>query len=124
MLEVVDVSASIYSHIIIFVQDRHHILLHVGAFVFGLGSVGIDRMVSYHNYPILISQFQCVVESIELSLWVLLASIRIFSVVLTITVDKWSSVEEDDTNGCALALKHLSIVSSRHHPAAAHLTIV
>ncbi len=77
MLEVVDVTAGINRHIIIFMEDRQKALLHVEALILLLRGVGVDRMMTYHDDPVFLGILQGFVEPGELSLSILLAGIRI-----------------------------------------------
>ena len=62
MLEVVDVTAGINRHIIIFMEDRQKALLHVEALTLLLRSVGVDRMMAYHDNPVFLGILQGFVE--------------------------------------------------------------
>ena len=109
VLEVMDVSTGVDRHIIIFVQNGHDVLLHVGALIFGLGGVGIDGMMANDHDPVFAGRLKGAVEPEELCLPVLLASIGIDGAVLAVTVDERCGVEEHYAYGCAVVLKHLSV---------------
>ena len=78
MLEVVDVSAGVDGHIIIFMEYGQQALLHVEALALLLRGVGIDGMMAHYNHPVFLGILQDPVEPGELSLHVLLAGIGIF----------------------------------------------
>ena len=75
-------------------------------------------------YPIFLSILQSFVEPRELSLHILLASIWIYSRILTIRIDERCGIEEYNANGSITMIEHLSIIFRWHHPATAHFAIV
>ena len=64
VLEVVDMSAGIYSHVLVALQNREHTSLHVCALAFSFVGVCIDGMVSHNDYPVLLGILQRVVEPV------------------------------------------------------------
>ena len=99
MLEVVDVTAGINRHVIIFMEYRKKALLHVESLVLLLASLGVDRMMAYHDNPVFLGILQSFVEPGELSLSILLTSIRIDFRILAVRINKGRGVEEDDAHG-------------------------
>ena len=54
MLEVVDVTAGINRHIIIFMEHRQQALLHIKTFGFLLACLGVDGVVTHHDDPVFV----------------------------------------------------------------------
>ena len=75
-----DVSTGVDRHIIIFVQNGHDVLLHVGALIFGLGGVGIDGMMANDHDPVFAGRLKGAVEPEELCLPVFSAMIDTLTV--------------------------------------------
>ena len=77
MLESMQVAAHVHVHVVMPEQDGVHALLHVGALALVLVGIGIDRMVSHHDYPVLIRLRQGSVQPCQLLAVVGLGSVGI-----------------------------------------------
>ena len=124
VLEIVDVSAGIDGHILVFVENRHHLLLHVVTLLFRLGGLGVDGVVAHHDDPVFVGVAQCFVQPLQLFVFILLAGIGIDVGIRAVAVDERRGVNEHHTQREALLLEHLREIARRHHPAAADFVVV
>lgn len=86
VLEVVDMATTIDGHILMLLQHREQIFLHIGALHVFLRRLRIDRMVSYTDHPVLVGCRQRAVYPSQLPFAVLLVSIGIGGGVVAVAV--------------------------------------
>ncbi len=117
-------TTAIDSYVGMAMQHGQEIFLHIGTLNILLRCLSIDRMVTDADDPVLMGSSQCRVDPCQFLVAVLLASIGISLRVVAVTVHEWCGVDEDDAHGAALTGEDLRIVTGRHVPATAHITVV
>ena len=116
-------SASIHINVFIALQHGQHGTLHILTFNIFLISISIYGVMTYNNNPVFMRIAQSGIEPLQLRVVLLLASIGV-NIRHTVTLNKRGSIDKHYAHGEAFLIKHLCIIASRHHPSAAHLTIV
>ena len=118
-----DMPVDVHVHAVL-AQDGVDALLHVEAFHVVLLRVGIDGVMSHHDYPVFLGGGQGGVQPLQLGVDVLVAGVGILVVLFAVLVDEGRGVNPDDAHRGALFVERLGVVAGGHLPAAADAAVV
>jgi len=105
-------------------QNGIEVCLHIRAFALVLRGFGIDGMVSGNDNPVFLGGAQYGVHPGKLLPVVLLAGIGIGIAFIAVFVNHRGGVYPKDADSSAFILECLGIITGRHCPAAADVTVV